>query len=351
MQYEEAKKQLEKIDREDYLDIYYIIGDSMFSTCYVPNVADFANAFGKKTGKTKEAQRKIEQITSFTGNYQDIVNSVKRRDAKYTEAESAKFMNSVIAANVSDITESGYFYKKLISSCDNMYIDLKYEDCKSNGEEIQLPIDKTTYNYKIKHRFIIEIDKYTETYEEFLIEIKDLESIHIRTFLTCKRSRDHRTFCKKCAGLFKREHYSSFIPEYIGIYSTLMITEHATQSSLDSMNKGTSEKVNVLLEQRIHRDETKTYEDVKNKINEIIDDIGFIGVESRFYEIALLSRMYKQKDNTWLTAPLVTSFLRQGDEFGSFIYRPSKDTFRKMLSADKIKVSSVKSKIAFDEYD
>lgn len=351
MDYKKDLAKMSKIDRKRYIEIYHKLGSQMFTECYCPNVGDFANAFGKKNGKSAESMEKIEHITKFTGNGNDIVNSARRTQANYSEAESSKFMNSVIAANVTSITESGFFYKKLVASCDNMRIDLDYDDCKSTGVEMTLPIDEETYNFKVRNHFINELDDYTESYDDFVSKTKDMTEVHIRNFLTCKHSKNHRTFCKRCAGLYRREHNSSFTPKYIGVYSTLMITEHATQASLDSMNKGASEKLNVLLEQPISEKDTQTYDDVKKLITDIIDQIGDIGVESRFYEIALLSRMYLKKNGTYKPAAMVTSFLNQNDEFGSFIYRPSKQTFAKMLSADKIEAKSLKTSIAFDNYD
>jgi hypothetical protein len=122
-----------------------------------------------------------------------------------------------------------------------------------------------------------------------------------------------------------------------------MITEHATQASLDSMNKGTAEKVNVTLEQKIT--DVKDIIEAKKRIQEIIDNIGNVGVESRFYEIALLSRW---RDGEF--SALQTSFLKQPDLLGAFIYKPSQTTFTKLLLADSFEANSMKTKIAFDKY-
>lgn len=112
MTFDEAQDKLNKLSRDEYLEIYHKLGENMFSECYCPNVADFANAFGKKNSKSKDAMEKIKQITSFTGNHKDIVASCQRRVADYSEAESSKFMNSVIAANITEIESSGYFYRE-----------------------------------------------------------------------------------------------------------------------------------------------------------------------------------------------------------------------------------------------
>ena len=318
--------------RKEYVAKYHKLGEAMFEHCITPNVADFANAF---MDNNEESMNKITTITSYTGNTDDIIKSVNRRDNNYSEAESKKFMQSVIAANVTDITESGYFYKKLISSCDDMTIEI--DDCGSEGTEIDLPIDENTFNYKVRNHWVMELNKYVENYKD----IPKKGKIHVRTFLSC----DHgiRHFCKKCAGLYRRSYDTEFTPKNIGIYSTLMITEHATQASLDSMNKGTAEKVNVTLEQKIP--EVNDIITAKKKIQEIIDNIGNVGVESRFYEVALLSRWRNGKFSA-----LQTSFLKQPDVLGAFIYKPNTTTFNKLLLAGRFEANSMKTKIAFDKY-
>lgn len=318
--------------REEYVKKYHKLGEAMFEHCVVPTVSDFAMAFVDNDDK---AMAKIEKITSFTKNTDDIKKSVARRNNNYSEQESKKFMQSVIAANVTDITESGYFYKKLISSCDDMTIEI--DDCESEGTEMKLPIDEDTFNYKVKNHWVMELNKYVEDYKD----IPKRGKIHVRTFLSCNHGIRH--FCKKCAGLYRRSYDTEFTPKNIGIYSTLMITEHATQASLDSMNKGTAEKVNVTLEQKIP--DIKDIIEAKAKIQEIIDNIGNVGVESRFYEVALLSRW---RDGQF--SALQTSFLRQPDLLGAFIYKPGTTTFTKLLLANSFEANSMKTKIAFDKY-
>ncbi|MEE3344610.1 MAG: hypothetical protein VZS44_10990, partial [Bacilli bacterium] len=212
-------------------------------------------------------------------------------------------------------------------------------DCGSTGIEIELPIDEDTFNYRVRNHWVMELDKYVERYKD----IPKKGTIHIRTFLSCKHGTRH--FCKKCAGLFRRSYNTEFTPKHIGLYATLMITEHATQASLDSMNKGTSEKVNVMLEQPI-TNKIKKLSDAKAKIEEIITEIGNVGVESRFYEVALLSRW---RDNNFKS--LMYSFHYQEDKLGTFIYSPSQKTFVDMVRTKKFNASSTKSKIAFDKYD
>lgn len=343
MSYEKLHEELNNLDRASYMKVYQSLGNKMFSDCVIPNAYDLI------TADEPEAKEKIENISNYTENTEDIMESIHRTTSEYSEKESAKFINSVIASNVTNITESGYFYKKLMSSCDSMKI--VEDDCKSGGDKLDLPISKEIYDYKVKYRYIKELKEYTESYEDFVAKTKDRDTVHVRTFLGCKTDPKHRHFCKKCAGLFRRAKDLDFTPHYIGEYSTLMITEHATQASLDSMNKGVTEKMNTLLETKL--DETySSYKKVKDTIYEIIDKIGNIGVQSRYYEIALLSRFYLNDDNKTFTAkPLVTSFTNNDDALGVFIYKPTFNNMIKLLQRTKFTAGSTKSRLFLDNYE
>jgi len=153
MNYKTDFDKLNKLSRDKYYKVYQSLGEKMFSECIIPTVYDFATI-----DENEKSKEKIENISSFTGNTNDIIKSIHRRNSNYTEEESNKFMQSVIASNVTDITVSGYFYKKLISSCDNMKID--FEDCGSEGEEFKLPIDEDTYNYKVKNYKVTNVKFY-----------------------------------------------------------------------------------------------------------------------------------------------------------------------------------------------
>ena len=344
-------KTLQKISRDDYNEVYHKLGSLMFEECEIPTVGDFVNVV-KHNSNYGESSKKINQITSFTGNTSDIEKSIARKTNKYTDEESIDFMKKVIASNIDDISNSGFFYKKLISSCDNMKINLKKQDCGSEGELYLVEdITEDVFEYKIKTHFIQELYKYVESYDEFkkLCKNQNLTEVHVRNFLTCELDKNHKTFCPRCAGLFRRNNRDTFTPKYIGLYSTLMITEHATQASLDSMNKGRSKSINAAIEEKMD-EKYNTYEDVKEKIEEIIDDIGNVGVMSKYYEIALLSRCYQQADGSVKTSPLMSSFTKQGDALGTFIYQPTENNFNKLISLKNINAKSIKSKIMFDIY-
>lgn len=323
-------------NRKKYVKLYKYLGSQMFKECVTPTVGDFVSAY---LDKDQDAINKIEEFKKFTCT--DLSKSVNRRLCNYSEEESNTFMESVIAANVTDITESGYFYKKLASSTDGMVIDI--DDCGTKGVEMSLPEENQEefFKYKIRNHWVTELNKFVENIDE----LNGLKKFHVRSFLTCKRG--PRCFCKKCSGLFRRSHKTSFVPKNIGIYSTLMITEHATQASLDSMNKGRGGKINKILETTDDdmKKKIKTLDAARDKINEIIDEIGWVGVESRFYEIALLSRW---RGNTFVN--MKSSIHKQDDILGAFIFSPNRKSLIKLINAGTFEADSLKTKIAFDEY-
>ena len=69
------------------------------------------------------------------------------------------------------------------------------------------------------------------------IEEEGLSKIHIRTPLTCNHVKENHSICRKCVGLVPDNVKS------IGTFTTLMVTESATQSALSSMNKGREENI------------------------------------------------------------------------------------------------------------
>ena len=336
---------MDEKNRKKYFKHYQDIGSKMFTECVTPTVGDFVKAY---VDNDKKANAMFDEFKQFTGT--DLSSSVRRRLCNYSEEDSNTFMEQVIAANVTDITESGYFYKKLASSTDGMTIDI--DDCGSKGEEIELTDEvvgatdeefEIFFKYRLFEHWITELDKYVTEFKD----VKKLrgKKIHVRSFLSCKRGT--RCFCKKCAGLFRRSYQSEFTPKNIGIYATYMITEHATQASLDSMNKGCGEKINKILEVMDDdmKKKIKNIDDAKQKIREIIDYIGWVGVESRFYEIALLSRW---RGNSFVS--MKSSIHKQSDYFGSFIFSPNKSTLIKLVNAGTFEADSLKTKIAFDEF-
>ena len=338
-------KDLENIPRKKYIEIYHILGKQMWEACPAATVGDIADFVNEKPNEV------FDNIVDFTDNKEKISNLLKKDDAIYTDIESDKFMNKVISSNITDISDSGYFYKKLMSSCDD--IRIVEDDCMSEGKEIKVSdITEELYNYKIRFSFVTQIEDYAkDLYVDFINNIRKFKTINVRTPMECNDA-PNRGLCKKCAGVIKRNYDTFFIPKNYGIFVTLAITEHATQSSLDSMNKGVSKNINTALDQKTSK-LNMSWKEVKDEFKRIVDEIGYIGVQSRFYEVALMSRVYEDQKNPGIfrASSFKSSFIHQNDPLGVFIYSPSFKNLLKMLSVGEFEASSIKSKIMFDNYE
>ena len=234
------------------------------------------------------------------------------------------------------------------------------EDCGSKGREFKVSdITEDEFDFKIRFSYVVELEKYASmNYESFMEEVKDLESINVRSILYCNHAKD-RKCCHKCAGTYMLSKDEEFTPIDLGIFSTLMITEHATQASLDSMNKGQSENLNKILEQSLGRG--YTWPEVIDVINGIINKIGWIGVQSRFYEVALLSRFFKEprynKDGslkepmTFRSIAIANANNLSKDKLGKFLYRKNENALREVLKEGSFEANSIKSQIMFDKYE
>lgn len=338
-------EEMENIPRENYMKIYKILGENMWENCEIPTVGDLVDLFNNSSNET------LDDMTSFFENEDKLKDLLFKEDAIYSEEESNTFMKKVIASNATDISDAGWFYKKLISSCDD--IRTKKEACSSSGVLYNvLDINESIYNYKIKFSFVEQIQDYAKyDYKTFMKDLKDrgVASINVRTPITCELTSE-RDVCVKCAGVIKMSYENYFTPKNFGAYSTLMITEHATQASLDSMNKGTSENINTMLDKKIES-KNITIEEMRALIDQIVEEIGDVGVQSRFYEVALRSRFYETKPGLYSASSLQYSFGHQSDPLGCFIYSPTDRNFIKMINSGEFESSSLKSQIMFDIYD
>lgn len=347
MSVEKDLKEMENIPREDYIKIYNLIGKNMWKYCEIPTVGDILKGFNS------EESQLFDDITSFLDNKDSLIERLDKTDSDYSSQESKEFINSVISSNVTDISDAGWFYKKLMASTDD--IRIKMEDCGSKGKEYFIgDITEDLYDYRIRYSWIEYGDQAgysTQPYKDFIqIKNEGYDSIFVRSPLTCNAEDNHRSLCERCAGVIKRSHTEEFIPKNFGLWTTLMVTEHATQASLDTMNKGESENVNDILDKKMPSKRMK-WEEVEKEINDITESIGNVGVQARFYEVALLSRFYKQDNGLYAVSSLQHSFTNQDDPLGTFIYSKSWKNFIKLLEAGEFEASSIKSQIMFDIYD
>lgn len=340
--YKEDLELMELIPREAYMRIYKLVGENMWKHCQIPTVGDIADLANDQDNTV------VESITDFLGNKEKLGKLLKRSNAAYSNEESEVFIEKVISSNVTDISDAGWFYKKLMASTDD--IRIIQDDCGSEGRMIAVEdIDKDFYNFFISYSYVNEIGGFAEMiYEEFMEEAIEHEFVHVHTPAKCNNA-PHRKLCAKCAGVVRKSHDSTYSPENFGVFSTLMITEHATQASLDSMNKGLSENVNNLLDHKFSN-RKMTWENVVTEIDKVVNTIGDVGVQARFYEVALISRIF-YKDGFYSPSSFQHSITHQNDALGAYIFSPTPRNLVKVVGKDEFEADSIKTKVMFDIYD
>lgn len=342
--YNEDLELMEHIPRESYIEIYNIIEENMWRHCDIPSVGDLVDFLDGENNQT------MNDITSFLENEDKLQELLEKENADYSNEESEEFISKVLSSNVTDISVSGALYKKMMASTDDVHI--VKEDCGSEGKVFAVEdIDKETYEFKIKFSYINDIEHYAiERYDVFLEYVENLDYIHVRTPSRCENARERR-LCKTCSGIVKSGEDNYYTPRNFGVFSTLMITEHATQASLDSMNKGESEDINKLLEQKLGDRKKIEWDLVLEEIDRLVDEIGDVGVQARFYEVALLSRFHYKGEGKYVASSFQYSMAHQQDALGRFIFSPTDKNFMSLVNKDEFEGNSIKTQIMFDEYN
>ena len=338
MNLEKGLKKYEKLKRDEYFEKNQELSQNLWEKEDLPTVADICDVMKGKESK------KLNKIFDFFDNRENFLELANRKDNNYDEEESSTHITTVKSSNSTEISESGYFYKLLMASADDFLLDPNTNNCKSEGVEYNLnSLTEKDYNYRVKFMYINEIKDFTRmNYEDFMnfIKDKDIQSIHVRTPLTCKCIKN-RCLCKKCAGILP-----SGITN-IGTFITLMVTESATQSALSSMNKGVTENVNKLLERKYEG--IYDWEEIKKWMEEIVSSIQNDQVSARFYEIALLSRVREDKKGPFV-ASLKNSINHSDNLFGSYIFRPNLKNFERMVRKGHFEDNSLKLQIAMNNF-
>ena len=344
------EKGLEKykhLDRMDYFKKNQSLSKDMWNKEIVPTVADIAEFI--ITGENKN----MDKIFAFFDNKEDFLNMVKREEEAYDEDESANFIRSVMSSNNTDISKAGYFYKLLMASADDFVIVAK--DCNSEGVKFKVSdLLEEDYNYRILYSWVVEFNSYCQlSYEDFISKCNELniESITIKTPLTCKqfphtseevnKEINRRGICKKCAGLLPEGSNN------VGTFTTLMVTEHATQSALNSMNKGIKKDVNEMLTTAYKGE--YNWESISKWISELVEGLKSKNVFARFYEIALMSRVRFDSEGPYVSS-LVGSINRSGNLFGAYIFMPTNKTLQSILRKREFEDHSLKLQIAMNQY-
>lgn len=329
--FDEAKKQLNYISREKYEEIFDILKDNIWFYGGGLTFQDMKDGITKGTISN--------QLVQDLEAEEDILALLNKEDKNYSSDDSEKFIAKVKASNVTEIADSGYFYKKLASCMDSVttFID----DCGSSGTLIKtkdLLDDEELFDFKVRDMYVTELGKNYSRYDDFVedVQAKKIKSIHYRSPISCLEARN-RCFCKKCCGSISAGG-RDLNDENIGIISTLAITENVTQSSLSSMNNGIQENVNVILEKPFSTKNNSSFDTFVEEIKGICEAMKSVGVESRWYEIALLGRVYKASynndDDKYMSTTFVASSSRTNDPIGAFLFKPSKDNIFKLLCGE-----------------
>ena len=347
MRLKDGLERYSSLRRDEYFEVNQRLADSLWNNEVVPTVGDIASFI--KTGHNEQMQ----SIFEFFDNEKDFIDMAHRQGASYNEDESSAFIQSVMSSNNTDISKAGYFYKLLMASADDFTIVSK--KCTSNGVEMKVSdIDEPQYNYRVKYSWVVELGKFARfKWSEFVewAGRESLEYIHVLTPLTCncfphdaeeaKGYKSKRGICKRCAGALPKQTYN------VGAFTTLMVTEHATQSALNSMNKGRKKDVNDTLNGGYHGE--YSWNAISEWVESLTDDLKGDKVSARFYEIALMSRIRFDEDGPFVTS-LVGSINRSGNLFGAYIFAPTNRAFERILSAEEFEDQSLKLQIAMNQY-
>lgn len=337
MKLNEGLKKYKDLSRNEYFQKNQELSKNLWERENVPTVFDIAEFI------SGEHNIKMNKIFDFFDNKEEFIKMTNRTDSKYDQEESTNFIRKVMSSNNTEIAKAGYFYKLLMASADDFIIDK--EDCKTNNFTIYVlnSLTEEIYNYRIKSMFAVELDSYCDyDYKIFIQNMKknNFEYISIRTPLNCENAINHK-ICKKCSGILPKGIIN------VGTFTTLMVTEHSTQSALSSMNKGLKEDINDILS--LKYDGAYDWEQIKLWIGIIVNDLINEEVQSRFYEIALISRVCIDKQGPFVSS-LKGSINHSKNLFGSYIFKPNYKNFEKIVKQKEFVDNSLKLKIAMNDY-
>lgn len=336
---DEGLKEFEGLDRQEYFLKNQELSEDLWEKEDLPTVADIADFIHGEENKA------LNKIFHFFDNKDSFRDLAFRKGASYDEVESEAFIRKVMSANNDDISKAGYFYKLLMASADDFLI--VEDDCKSEGVIWEInDITQDDYEYRIRGMWINELNNFClMDFEEFIKYFNEcnIKEIHVRTPLTCK-CKEGRGVCKICSGILPKDGNGI---ENIGTFTTLMVTEHATQSALSSMNKGRKDNINDALQEACQE---TTWEGIDKWIYDLCERLKNKKVAARFYEIALLSRVRKEDDGTPFVISLKTSINYSGNLFGSYIFTANDKKFKAMLDAREFEDNSLKLQIAMNDF-
>lgn len=340
---ERVKRHMESWNtpRSEQIEMFHKLSDSLWMNEDVPTAADLIN-FDDST-KTR-----IEELTD-ADTAETISKQLQTKITQYSNDHSVKFITKVMSANSTDIAEAGVFYKNLMASSDDLLITdatdvtptkMRVEEVIANGEG--------WYNFNVKGCTTsiagIAPTPITMSFEEFSQLNPDIEIAVYSPINDIHRLLTERKLSKICCGNIPNNI------KRIGLYSTLMITERATQSALSNMNKDKLNKENFILDHSCNGEYTE--KEIVTWVKEITDMLSNSPVSRRFYEIALLSRVrpHETHPDRFIIKTMQTSINHSGNLFGFFLFKHNESTLKKMINAKRFNDNSFKAGVAMDVY-
>ena len=321
------------ISRKGYIQEYRTMAFNLHVREKLPQATDVLKYVCE--GKTSA---KLKHVFEHYDNEEAFSERVSNKKHVYTHEKSEEFIQSVLSANVADIRKAGTMYKELMQNQDQYrVID---NDCGDIGEEVVLPLDEETFNYRVKDMYCHFGDnllRIYEKYDDFSKDAKGQKKLYVRTPTSCNHVGDGGV-CAICAGNLPQN------TKNVGTFATLAITERATQAALSSMNKKGEENINVLLATQT---KAKTWDEFLEFEKDILQKLQNDQVQRRYYEIVLLSRItFDGGDKLH-----VNSLTHDSGVLGTCVFRTNAKNVGNLLHSKEFEDNSLKTQIMFNRYE
>ena len=325
------------------------------------NLKDLVTGYENKGIDNKEVD--------IMGAADDIIELVNIREPKYSDDDSEKFMRKVLASNVTEISDSGYFYKKLNAALDDFVLSDE-ERCNSEGETYSLTKTKDNNNilnydsdnylsekffdYYLKNCYVVFDDSKDEVtfveYKDFRKASEGHKTVTVFNPLNCEFA-PKRCICPRCMGVLNNGG-RKMGTKNIGVLTSFCITEPVTQASLSSMNNGISKSPNKILESRIPvANKRFTWDEAKDAIRDVVNTMftdEFVS-HSKFYQISIMGKIFEDGNGKFFQTAFKNASMFTKDKFSSFLFNSSISNMRSLIksSEEGRKLEGIKSKLLF----
>lgn len=364
MSFEEDIKLVKKLPREKLEELYHMLLQYEWNTLSGVSLKDLV---------TSCLNKKIDNIEiEKMGVEDDVVELANIRESNYNDEDSEKFMRKVLASNVTEIADSGYFYKKLNAALDD-FVMADADTCGSTGETYPLYKPRETnnilnynqdgfiseefFNYYLKNSYVRFDDENDEVafddYDAFVSSARDHKKVTVFDPLNCEYA-PKRCLCRRCVGILNNGG-RLMGTKNIGVLTSFCITEPVTQASLSSMNKGITKSPNKVLEESLPIiDKRFTWEEAQEAIRNVINSMftsDFIS-HSKFYQISIMGKIFQAEDGKYFQTSFKNCSKYTKDKFSSFLFNSSINNMKGLVShTGSRKLEGIKSKLLFCKED